>query len=293
MTIIDKLEKEIKTRIPKPIKPASVFLAAQNVLLPLVKNNSKATEVLSKGNYCGWKGLRRLAKKFIEFEPEMGQALWGAILVKHNESIQARQEPRFSRASDSLWGNVTICRLCWRPAPGDGENSVGPKKLSGLKCLTDSGPVGPACHIHSLKNGNARAAYQRAVRSFNEFQNQLLDIKNKRLKLPRQHWSLLDSPDYPCLVTVSLDYPLVVEYVHTVHKATDWRGLVEALLEMPPEASPEAIKAINEEREKFIAKPNLYRGWLAKAEAWLRAEEVRCHGGKRTGAGRPRKLSSV
>lgn len=253
-----RLEQQILDKITLPLTPYAVLKAAREVLIPLVNDDPVAVEQLTLGHCRSWKDLQERAKSlWTEDNPSPGDALIGAEFSCRARSKKAREEAR-TKQTTNWWDNVTICRLCWRPAP--------------------SGKVKPTCYLHSLTNkppAKDRQKYQKAMRAYDEYKKQLAQVQQKKRAFG---FRLVEGQVDQDLNYIANIFPLTV----SEFAASDWPSLLDGLLGIKDfdsrgEASPSPAEkeAILKVKKRIIAKPNEETGWLVQAEAWLRAFEAR------------------
>lgn len=275
----EELEKEILAELKFPVLPAAVLKTSIKVLKPFIDHNNDAADLMNYGKCRSWRELAIRATLLSAIEPRIGNVFYGVVIASQASSRFARRIA--TQHTDANWiGEVAICRLCWRPASG------------GM-----TGQTEPLCHIHTqkkIRTDDIKDAivkkrwreYKQAARALSEFKIQIKDIRAKRFYKTKNR----ELPIYPTLEQIAEIYPSTVDYVRK-HGAKNWKDLLTVLLEVPDDdPTGNAKNAITALLNKIIENPAEGRGWLTTAEAWLRTLDSRpLHGGKRKGAGRPKR----
>lgn len=263
-----RLEQQILEKVMVPLTPYGVLKAAREVLIPLIAGDPEAVALLTSGHCRSWKDLHERAKSlWREDNPIPGDAFIGAEFSCRAKSKKAREQARIKKFI-AWWDRVEICHLCWRPAP--------------------SGKANPKCYLHSLNKNprpEDRREYQKATRAYKEFMKQLLIVREEKRRIMAENaWA---EPHKLELENVSTIYPYTVSYVRK-KGAVDWPGLVDILLgldELKSRTDPIPTNAEKAAIFKFknhlLDHPSINFALLVHAEAWLRAYDVRRHGGKR------------
>lgn len=258
-----RLEQQILEKVMVPLTPYGVLKAAREVLIPLIDDDHEAVALLTSGHCRSWKDLHERAKfLWREDNPILGDAFIGAEFSCRARSKSAREQARVKRIS-TWWDEITICRLCWRPAPG--------------------GKVKPTCYLHGLEKNPTpedRREYQKSMRAYDEYKKQLAIVKESKR---RSGFRLAEGQHFQNLVYIANTFPFTVgKFI-----ANDWLSLLDSILGIkefndrkiaPSEPEKAAILKL---KNSIIANPNSEIGWLVQAEAWLRAYDIRRHGGKR------------